>query len=110
MIRRPAVLLATAVCFAALAAPASAKWYGSTMRTAPNAQYGCESALVLGPIGGVVLAPSNQTSCTYRHGGYLFKNRPTFIVPSTGGSRASASSRAHTRPSSASPSSRARAA
>ena len=84
MAPRSATLLATLVCFAALASPASAKWYGSTLRGAPNVQYGCESALVLGPIGGVVLSPTSQTSCTYRHGGYLFKNRPTFIVPSTG--------------------------
>jgi hypothetical protein len=82
--RRSTTLLATAVCFAVLAAPASAKWYGSTLRGAPNVQYGCESALVLGPIGGVVLSPTAQTSCTYRHGGYLFSNRPTFIAPSTG--------------------------
>ncbi len=31
-----------------------------------------------------MLSPTYQSSCTYRHGGYLFKNRPTFIVPSTG--------------------------
>ncbi len=84
MIRRTGLVLATAVCVTALAGPASAKWYGSTMRTAPNATYGCEAALVLGPIGGVVLSPSNQTSCTYRHAGYQGSLRPTFIVPSTG--------------------------
>jgi hypothetical protein len=66
------------------AAPASAQWFGSTMTGAANAGYGCESALVLGPVGGVELAPTNQTSCTYRHGGYLNSLRPTFIVPSTG--------------------------
>ena len=84
MSRRTTTLLATALCFALLAAPASAKWYGSKMQGAPNVQYGCESALILGPIGGVVLAPTNQRSCTYRHGGYLYSNRPTFIAPSTG--------------------------
>lgn len=67
-----------------LAAPASARWYGSTLRGKPNATYGCESAMVSGPLGGVQLTPTGQTSCTYRHGGYLFSNRPTFIVPSTG--------------------------
>jgi hypothetical protein len=32
----------------------------------------------------VQLAPTNQVSCTYRHGGYLYSNRPTFIAPGTG--------------------------
>jgi len=66
-----------------LAAPASARWFGSTLRAPQNANYGCESALVNGTFG-VQLLPSNQTTCTYRHGGYLFKSRPTFIAPSTG--------------------------
>ena len=30
------------------------------------------------------LAPTNQTSCTYRHGGYLYSTRPTFIAPGNG--------------------------
>ena len=66
---------------AVTAAPASARWYGSLMQGAPNANYGCESALITGPLGGVQLAPTNQVSCTYRHGGYLYSNRPTFIAP-----------------------------
>jgi hypothetical protein len=66
------------------AAPASARWYGSLLRGAPNANYGCESALILAPLGEVQLAPTNQVSCTYRHGGYLYSNRPTFIAPGTG--------------------------
>jgi hypothetical protein len=78
------VLALCAALLAIAAAPASAKWYGSLMRGQPNANYGCESALILAPLGGVQLAPTNQTSCTYRHGGYLFSNRPTFIAPSTG--------------------------
>lgn len=69
---------------AALASAASAQWFGSTMTAEANAGYGCESALILGPIGGVELAPTNQTSCTYRHGGYLNSLRPTFVVPSSG--------------------------
>ena len=74
-----------AVVLLALLAPgASARWYGSLMRGAPNATYGCEAALVAAPLGGVQLSPSNQTSCTYRHAGYLYSNRPTFIAPSTG--------------------------
>jgi hypothetical protein len=78
----PAML--AAVVAATLATPASAQWLGSTMKGAANAGYGCESALILGPIGGVELAPTNQTSCTYRHGGYLNSTRPTFLVPSSG--------------------------
>jgi len=69
---------------AVLASPASARWFGSTLTGPANATYGCESALVQAPLGGVTLAPSNQTSCTYRHGGYLFSNRPTFLAPRTG--------------------------
>jgi hypothetical protein len=84
-IRRAILAAAPAVVIAAaVAAPARAQWFGSTMKGLPNAGYGCESALVLGPIGGVELAPSGQQSCTYRHGGYLNSLRPTFIVPSSG--------------------------
>lgn len=82
--RRPIVLAAVVGLLLAVAAPASARWYGSAMRGTPNATYGCEAALVLGPLGGVELAPSGQRSCTYRHGGYLNSLRPTTIVPSTG--------------------------
>ena len=78
------MLALSAALLALAAAPASAKWYGSLMRGQPNANYGCESAIILAPLGGVQLAPTNQTSCTYRHGGYLFSNRPTFIAQSTG--------------------------
>ena len=82
---RSTIALAVALAATlAIAAPASARWYGSTMQGAANATYGCESALILGPIGGVELAPSNQSSCTYRHGGYLNSLRPTSIVPSSG--------------------------
>jgi len=83
-VRRPvlaAVLLLTAVVV--LAPPASAKWYGSTLEGKPNAGYGCETALVSGTFG-IQRTPTNQSSCTYRHGGYLFRNRFTFIAPGTG--------------------------
>lgn len=73
-----------ALAAACLAAPVSAHWYGSTLAGAANAGYGCESALVLGPIGGVELAPTHQTSCTYRHGGYFNSLTPTAIVPGSG--------------------------
>jgi hypothetical protein len=66
------------------AAPASARWYGSLMRGVPNANYGCEAAITMAPLGGVQLSPTNQVSCTYRHGGYLYSQRPTFIAPSSG--------------------------
>ena len=78
------MLVIAAALLTVAAAPASARWYGSLLRGAPNANYGCESALIMAPLGGVQLAPTNQTSCTYRHGGYLYNNRPTFIAPSTG--------------------------
>jgi hypothetical protein len=78
-------MLVLACALTAVAAPpASARWYGSLMRGTPNANYGCESALIAGPVGGVQLAPTGQSSCTYRHGGYLYSNRPTFIAPGTG--------------------------
>lgn len=69
---------------ALLAAPASARWYGSTLKDKPNAAYGCESAITSAPLGGVQLSPTNQSSCTYRHGGYLYSNRRTFFAPGTG--------------------------
>jgi hypothetical protein len=54
------------------------------MQGTPNATYGCESALILGALGGVELAPTNQRSCTYRHTGYVDSLRPTSIVPASG--------------------------
>lgn len=83
--RRLAILVALAG--AALLAPpatAPAAWFGSTMQGPANAPYGCESATILGPLGGVVLAPTNQTSCTYQHLGYLGSNRFGSVVPSSG--------------------------
>jgi hypothetical protein len=82
--RLPLALALAAGLLALSAAPASARWYGSLLRGAPNANYGCEAALTMAPLGGVQLSPTNQVTCTYRHGGYLFGNRPTFIVPSSG--------------------------
>ena len=84
MARVWSTLLALGLACAVLAAPASARWYGSTLRAPANATYGCESAIISAPLGGFVLQPTGQVSCTYRHGGYLFKPRPTFIVPRTG--------------------------
>ncbi len=69
---------------ALLAAPASARWYGSTLKGKPNVSYGCESAITSAPLGGVQLSPTNQSSCTYRHGGYLYSNRRTFLAPGNG--------------------------
>lgn len=85
MSRCPTVALTAALaCFGILAAPASARWYGSTLSGKPNADYGCETAIVNAPLGGVQRSPTNQASCTYRHGGYLYSSRPTFLVPATG--------------------------
>lgn len=72
------------VALAVLPAPASARWFGSTLRGRVNATFGCESAVVYGPVGGVVLQDTNQGSCTYRHVGYLYSNRFTFLVPGSG--------------------------
>ena len=83
-LRLPAVLLATALVCLFASGPASAKWYGSTLRGKPNADYGCETALVQGGLGGIVRSPTNQRSCTYNHSGYIFRQRPTFLVPATG--------------------------
>jgi hypothetical protein len=84
--RWPPLIAATALSLVllALAPTASARCFGSTLRATPNANYGCESALVAAPLGGFALQPTGQTSCTYRHGGYLFTNRATFIAPGTG--------------------------
>lgn len=87
MSRPPSFLAAlTLLALAALlaASPAAARWYGSTMSGSPNATYGCESAAILGPLGGVELAPTNQRSCTYRHSGYLGSPRPASVVPGNG--------------------------
>jgi hypothetical protein len=78
----PLVLTVSGVL--ALAGPASGAWFGSNMRGEPNAAYGCESALILGPIGGVELSPTRQVTCTYRSAGYLNSLRPSFLVPSSG--------------------------
>jgi hypothetical protein len=83
--RKGIVVAAAGLLLATLIpAGADARWFGSTLSAAANAPYGCESALILGPIGGVQLAPTNQTSCTYRHGGYLGSDRLGSIVPGNG--------------------------
>lgn len=82
--RRLGLVAIAALGCLVLAAPASARWFGSRMTGPPNANYGCESALIQAPLGGVGLAPSQQTSCTYRHGGYTFGTRPTFLAPASG--------------------------
>ena len=79
------VTLAVAAAAVAVLAPAaSARWFGSTLRGAPNADYGCETAITRAPLGGVQKSPTNQSSCTYRHSGYLNSNRFTFIAPGNG--------------------------
>ncbi|HVY77545.1 MAG TPA: hypothetical protein VG898_03465 [Solirubrobacterales bacterium] len=85
LVRRLALpaLLAAAV-LTLLAAPASARWFGGTMKGGANVTYGCESAAILGALGGVELAPTGQRSCTYRHSGYFNLLRPTALVPGNG--------------------------
>jgi hypothetical protein len=78
-----AIALAALAAGALLASPANARWFGSTLAGPANATYGCESALISGTFG-LELAPTGQASCTYRHGGYLYSNRPTFLAPATG--------------------------
>jgi len=80
---RLALLVALGVV-AALPAPASAGWYGSTMRGSVNATYGCSRAVVFGAVSGYVLQPTHRSSCTYRHAGYVGSNRFTFLVPGNG--------------------------
>ena len=58
----PVTLAMTVACFCLLAAPASAKWYGSTLRGKPNADYGCETALVSTTLAGIQPQPTNQRS------------------------------------------------
>ena len=62
------------------AAPAQGKTFGSTFPANPNTLFGCEAAIFQGAV-----VPSNQTSCTYRHVGYIGNfNRTTSIVPGDG--------------------------
>lgn len=79
-----ALVAGTVLALALFAAPASARWYGSTMRGPVNLTYGCESAVVIGALGGFELAPTGQRSCTYRHSGYFNSLRPTTVVPGNG--------------------------
>jgi hypothetical protein len=77
--------MALALAMAVLApGSASATWYGSNMRGPANAPYGCEAATIFAPLGGVQIAPSGQTSCTYQHNGYNGSLRFGSVVPSTG--------------------------
>ncbi|MFN8201453.1 MAG: hypothetical protein U0S48_02740 [Solirubrobacteraceae bacterium] len=80
------ILMTASMALAMMLVPATADaaWFGSTMTAPVNTSYGCEAALILGPVGGVQLAPTNQTSCTYKHGGYLGSNRLGSVVPGTG--------------------------
>lgn len=82
--RWPTALAVGMLAFGLLTGSASARWYGSKLRGTPNVTYGCEAATIFGPLGGLQLAPTGQRSCTYRHGGYLFSNRLTFVVPASG--------------------------
>ena len=80
--KRALVATVAALAVLAAAAPASAKWYGSTLSGKPNVNYGCETALTMGPLGGAQLSPTGRRSCTYQHVGYLNNlRRPGSVVP-----------------------------
>ena len=72
------------VLLATIPATADARFFGSTLR-APNVNFGCESAPILDPITGVPeLVATGRRTCTYRHLGYLNRNRVTTLVPANG--------------------------
>ena len=77
-------LVVACAALALIPATANAKWFGSTMKGSANATYGCSTALAFDGLGNLGLFPTNQKTCTYRHGGYLFRNRFTSVVPGTG--------------------------
>jgi len=59
--------------------------HGSNLRNTPNLAIGVDQAPIRDPITGApVLAPTFQTSCTMRSGGYIGRLRLGSIVPSNG--------------------------
>jgi hypothetical protein len=69
---------------AAAPASAGAVFFGSTLGR-PNVGFGCEAAPILDPITGVPsLVATGQRTCTYRHLGYINRNRITSLVPAKG--------------------------
>ena len=64
---------------------AEAATFGSTLANAPNTSFGCEGAIILDPIGGQpVLAPTGQTTCTFRDLGDIGGFRVGSLVPANG--------------------------
>jgi hypothetical protein len=77
-------LVTALILLAVVPAAADARFFGSTLR-APNVNFGCESAPILDPITGVPeLVATGRRTCTYRHLGYLNRNRITTLVPAKG--------------------------
>lgn len=69
----------------AAAPPAGAVTYGSTLRAAPNANFGCEAAPIRDSISGrLTLAASGQRTCTYRSLGFLGGSGGQSLAPSNG--------------------------
>lgn len=67
------------------ASVAHAANYGSTLANPPNTTFGCEGAVILDPInGGPVLAPTGQSTCTFRDLGDINGFRIGSLVPSNG--------------------------
>jgi hypothetical protein len=79
-------LIVAIVVLALAPAAADAKFLGSKMQGKANVGFGCSLAPILDPISGApVLAPSGQTTCTFRHLGYINDfTRVTSLVPANG--------------------------
>lgn len=85
MIAHRSLLLALALV-AGVPAAADGKFLGSTMHGRANVGFGCSLAPILDPITGApILAPTGQSTCTFRHLGYINNfTRVTSLVPANG--------------------------
>jgi hypothetical protein len=82
---RRSILPALFVIALTLPVSADAKFFGGKLNRPANVGFGCELAPILDPISGApTLAPTGQRTCTFRHVGYLYRNRVTSIVPANG--------------------------
>jgi hypothetical protein len=79
-------LIVAIVVLALAPAAADAKFLGSKMQGKANVGFGCSLAPILDPITGApVLAPTGQSTCTFRHLGYINDfTRVTSLVPANG--------------------------
>jgi hypothetical protein len=84
-VTRALLLAAAAASVLALAPPASGATFGSSLRRASNATFGCERAPIRHPVfGGLFLAPSNQRTCTWRSLGFIGRGGGQSLAPSNG--------------------------